>query len=89
MSVKQLEALIPYLFLLGILYVFILRPQQKRQKERNNLMSSLAVGSQVVTIGGLHGTVTAVEGQTVTIAVDGNTKLTFEKSAISRVVPQA
>ncbi|KUO94840.1 preprotein translocase subunit YajC [Ferroacidibacillus organovorans] len=88
MTVKQLEALIPYLFLLGILYVFILRPQQKRQKERNNLMASLAVGNRVVTIGGLHGTVTAIEGQTVTIAVDGNAKLTFEKSAISRVVPQ-
>ena len=66
-----------------IFYFFMVRPQQKKQKDQKTYIESLKKGDQVVTIGGMHGRVFALEGETVVLEVDRGTKLTFEKSAIS------
>lgn len=69
---------------LGVMYFFMIRPQQQKQKDQKNFVSNLKKGDNVVTIGGLHGKIVAVEGTTVVVEVDRGVKLTFEKSAISR-----
>ncbi|MEZ0483712.1 preprotein translocase subunit YajC [Fibrella aquatica] len=69
---------------LAVMYFFMIRPQQKKAKDQKNFVSSMKKGDSVVTIGGLHGKIASVEGTTVTLEVDRGTKLTFEKSAISR-----
>ncbi|MBC8153990.1 MAG: preprotein translocase subunit YajC [Bacteroidetes bacterium] len=75
-------------FLMGgillVMYIFMIRPQQKKQKDQKTFIENIKKGDAVVTIGGLHGKVTAVEGTTVTIDVDRGVKLTFEKTAIAR-----
>ncbi len=68
----------------GVFYFFIIRPQQKKQKDQKNFVDSLKKGDNVVTIGGLHGRVASVEATTVTLEVDRGVKMTFEKSSISR-----
>ena len=68
----------------GVMYFFMIRPQQKKQKDQRNFVDNLKKGDSVVTIGGLHGKIVAVEGTTVTLDVDRGTKLTFEKTSISR-----
>lgn len=67
-----------------VFYFFMIRPQQKKQKDQRNFVDNLKKGDNVVTIGGLHGKIYAVEGNTVILEVDKGLKLTFEKTAISR-----
>ena len=67
-----------------LFYFLIIRPQQKHQKELENFRSSLKVGDSVVTIGGLHGTVSEVASDSVTLEVAKGVKLKFERAAIAR-----
>jgi preprotein translocase subunit YajC len=67
-----------------VFYFFMVRPQQKKLRDQKKFRESLAKGVQVVTIGGLHGRIVAVEDTTVVLEVDKRgTLLTFEKSAIA------
>ncbi|AGA78025.1 MULTISPECIES: preprotein translocase subunit YajC [Echinicola] len=66
-----------------IMYFFMIRPQQKKQKDAKNFIESIKKGDQVVTIGGIHGKVYAIEGETVLIELDKGLKIKVEKSAVS------
>lgn len=66
-----------------IFYFFMVRPQQKKAKDQKSFAESMKKGDNVVTIGGMHGKVSAIEGEVVVLDVDRGTKLTFDKSAIS------
>lgn len=70
--------------LFAIVYFFMIRPQQKKQKEINNFRNALTVGQDVVTIGGIHGTIKHIDEvkQTVSLRVASGVEITFEKSAI-------
>ncbi len=72
--------------IIGVFYFFMIRPQQKKQKEQKELLTNLKKGDQVVTIGGIHARVYTVEEATVTLELDKGVKLTVEKSAISRTI---
>lgn len=66
-----------------IMYFLMIRPQQKRQKEHQKMLESIKKGDKVITTSGMHGTVTDIDGQTYTIQISDNTKVTFEKNAIA------
>lgn len=70
--------------IIGVFYFFMIRPQQKKQKDQKTFIENLKKGDSVVTIGGLHGRVVSVEDTTVTLEVDRGIKMTFEKTAVSR-----
>ncbi|SFE91854.1 preprotein translocase subunit YajC [Thermoflexibacter ruber] len=75
------------LFIVGmvaVFYFFMIRPQQKKQKEQKSFLESLKRGDKIVTIGGMHGTILSIEGNTVLVEADQGVKLKFEKSAISQ-----
>lgn len=67
-----------------VFYFFMIRPQQKKQKDQKSFIENLKKGDNVVTIGGLHGRVLSVEGTIVVLEVDKGVKMTFEKTSISR-----
>lgn len=72
-----------------VFYLFLIRPQQKRQKELTARITALKTGDRVVTSGGIHGTVSNVkDGATLVLKVDDNTKLTMDKSSIATVLPK-
>ena len=79
--------MLPQLLMFGaiilVFYFFMIRPQQKKASDQKKFREELTKGMRVVTIGGLHGTLIAIEGETVVIEVDKGTRLTFDKSAIS------
>lgn len=76
--------------IIGVMYFFMIRPQQQKQKEQKKFIENLKKGDEVVTIGGLHGKVSSFNDNTVTIEVNNNgTKLTFDKSSLSRLASQA
>ncbi|WP_266367571.1 preprotein translocase subunit YajC [Tellurirhabdus rosea] len=81
---QTIMTVVMWVGIIGVFYFFMIRPQQKKQKDQRTFVDNLKKGDNVVTIGGLHGRVYAVEGTTVTLEVDKGLKLTFEKSAISR-----
>lgn len=68
-----------------MMYFLIIRPQRKKQKEAEALQKGMKSGDRVVTIGGVHGTVTNVKDTTVTVRIADNVKVEFEKSAIATV----
>jgi preprotein translocase subunit YajC len=72
-----------------IFYFMIIRPQQKRQKEREKLLNSLKKGDKVITAGGLHGTIIAIEDKTVIVQVADNVKVKVERGSISTVTREA
>ena len=69
-----------------IFYFMIIRPQQKRAKERDKLLSNLEKGDKVITNGGLHGTIAGLEEKTALLNLGDNIKITVERSAITTVV---
>jgi preprotein translocase subunit YajC len=69
-----------------IFYFMIIRPQQKRQKEREKLLSAVEKGDKVVTSGGMYGEVTGVEDKIVWVKVSDNTKIKFDKNAIAAIL---
>lgn len=81
-----LFSMLPFILIIVIFYFFIIRPQNKKQKETEKMIAALKKGDKVVTIGGIHGTVTSTKEQTVVIRVDDNAKIEFSRSAIASVV---
>ena len=69
-----------------IFYFMIIRPQQKRAKEREKLLANIQKGDKVVTNGGLHGVIAGIDEKTVLLQVGDNVKLKFERSAITSVI---
>ena len=69
---------------IAIFYFLIIRPNKKKQQQ--NLLNSLKEGTEVITIGGIKGTIAFVGEDYVEIRVDKGVKLTFRKSAIANVI---
>jgi preprotein translocase subunit YajC len=69
-----------------IFYFMIIRPQQKRAKQRDKLLSNLEKGDKVVTSGGMHGIIAGIEDKTVLLAISDNVKVKVERSAITAVL---
>ncbi len=66
-----------------IFYFFMIRPQQKRQKDQKKFIEQLRKGENVVTVGGIHGKILTIEGDTVILEVEKGGKLKLDKSSIS------
>jgi preprotein translocase subunit YajC len=66
-----------------VFYFFMIRPQQKKAKDHKKFIEDIKRGDQVVTIGGAHGTVAELEGDTFILEVEKGGRIRFNKSAIS------
>ena len=69
-----------------IIYLFMILPNKKKAKKQKEMLDSLKEGTNIVTIGGIKGTIVAVREEEVDVKVDKGIKVTFVKSAISRVL---
>lgn len=81
--------LMPFVLMFAIFYFLLIRPQQKKSRERSAMLNSLKKGDKVTTIGGLHGTIEQISDDTVVLKVNDVTKLTFDRSAINSVSSRA
>jgi preprotein translocase subunit YajC len=70
----------------AIFYFLLIRPQQKQKADRQRMLDGLKRGDRVVTASGLHGTITALNEQTITLRVTDQVKLEFDRAAIGRVI---
>lgn len=81
----SLGSLLMIVLMFVIFYFLLIRPQQKRQKQVREMQSNLEKGNKIITIGGLHGEIDALDESTVIIATGSGTKLTYDRSAIREV----
>ncbi len=79
---------LPIIALIAIFYFLLIRPQQKRAKQQRTMMEALKTGDSVVTIGGIRGTITAVDKDIIIVRVADNVKITFSKSAVAGVLKE-
>lgn len=75
--------------LFAIFYFLLIRPQQKRKREAMRMQSDLGVGDQVVTVGGLHGTIAEMDDQTVILETSEGIFSRYERGAIGRRIEEA
>lgn len=83
---SMLTALFPFIIIFVIFYFLIIMPARKKQKQHQNLITSLQGGERVITSGGVYGTVTRVMEDRIEIKVDKNTTIQVTKQSISAVL---
>ena len=76
------------LLLFGVVYFLMIRPQQKRRREAQTMQSQLGPGDQIVTIGGLHGTIVSIDDDVATLEVAPGVQVKFARPAIARTLPK-
>lgn len=75
----------PLLLMFAIFYFLLIRPQQKRQKQVREMQTNLQKGDKIVTIGGLHGIVDALDEDKIVLKTGDGTRLTYDRQAIRDV----
>lgn len=80
--------MIPLVVMFVIFYFLLIRPQQKRQKEQEERVRNLAKNDEVITSGGLHGTVVGLKEKSVLLRIAENVRVEVERSAVTQVVKQ-
>lgn len=84
-----MEAIIMLILMFAIFYFLLIRPQQKRQKEIREMHANLQKGDRIITIGGLHGTIEALDEETVVLSVGNGQKLTYDRNSVREVVNES
>lgn len=80
---SMVSTLIMFGAIFAIFYFMIIRPQQKKAKDREKMLSALKKGDKVITNGGLHGVIAGLDDKTCLIDVGNNVKMKFERSSVS------
>ena len=82
---SMVSTLVMFGAIFAIFYFMIIRPQQKKAKERESLLSELKKGDKIVTSGGMHGSIAGLDDKTCLIDFGNNIKIKFDRSAIAGV----
>lgn len=85
-AANPLTMFLPLILIFVVFYFFLIRPQKKKEETRKKMIGAVAKNDRIITIGGIHGTVTQVDDASVLAQVDTNTKLRIDKNAIASVV---
>jgi preprotein translocase subunit YajC len=83
-SASPLVTLLPLILMVGLLYMVMIRPQQRKARAQRTLQSAVERGDEVVTIGGIYGEVTEVDDETVVVEIADGVEVRFVRSAIAR-----
>ena len=84
---EVLARMFPMLVILIVfMYLFAIRPQRKQEQEKRSMLDSVKKNDRVVTIGGLHGTVSTIKSETIILTVAENVQLKLNKGAIQRIL---
>ncbi|MDA8333451.1 MAG: preprotein translocase subunit YajC [Peptococcaceae bacterium] len=82
---QQSASIVYIIVLFAILYFLMIRPQQSRQKKHQEMVRKLSVNDEIITIGGIYGTVVKLKEKSVIVRVADNVRMEFTKSAVSQI----
>ena len=77
-----MEGIIMLVIMFAIFYLLLIRPQQKRAKQHKELVENLKSGDQVITAGGLHGKIVAVQDDIITLEIASNVRIKINRPSI-------
>ena len=77
--------LVPLVLIFVIFYFMLIRPQKTKEKEHHKMLNNLSKNDEVVTSGGIHGTIVNVKDKTVVLRIDENVKLEIDKNCIAYI----
>jgi len=77
-----MEGIIMLVIMFAIFYLLLIRPQQKRAKQHKQLVENLKSGDQVVTAGGMHGKIVAVQDDIITLEIASNVRIKINRPSI-------
>ncbi len=80
--------IISLVLLVGIFYFLLIRPQRRRVQQQRDLIQSLVVGDEVITIGGIYGRIIEMDDDSVTLDIAPGTQVRLVKSAVARKLTQ-
>ena len=83
-----LSFLIMPIILIAIMYFLLIRPQMKRQKEHRAMLDTLSVGDEVITNGGIAGTVRSIGDSFISVEIADRVEIRVQKGAIANVLPR-
>jgi preprotein translocase subunit YajC len=83
-----LASFLPLIILFAVFYFLLIRPQSKRAKEHKNMVANLAKGDEVVTNGGILGTITDLDDNYATLKIADNVEIKVQRPSISTLVPK-
>ncbi len=86
MTVEALGPFVPLILLFVVFYFLLIRPQQKQQKARKEMLSNLKKGDRVVTIGGIYGVIKELDDTVMSLRVADNMNLKLARAAVDRVI---
>lgn len=87
-SSQLVSTLLMFGAMIAVMYLFIIRPQSKRQKEMQKMLENIKQGDKVVLSSGIHGSITQVEDKTFWVQIADNVKVKVEKSSVTTVTPK-
>jgi len=85
-AVNPMGMLIPYALIFAVFYFLVIKPQKDKQKEHQAMLSDIKKNDEIVTSGGIHGTVVNTKEATLVVRIDDNVKIEIDRSAVIRVV---
>ncbi len=85
---SSMTSIIFLVLIFGVFWLFMIRPQMKKQKEQQKFKEAIGKGDKVVTIGGIHGKILEVQESTFIIEVEGGNRLKIDKTAVSMEATQ-
>ena len=85
-TVNPLLQFFPFILIFLIFYFLVIKPEKTKQNQRKEMINNVKKNDEVVTSGGIHGTVVNVKDTTVVVRVDDNVKIEFDREAIATVV---
>ncbi len=80
--------LIPLIVLFAIMYLFLIRPQQRRRQAQLDLLKQVEEGDEIITVGGLYGTVRGVDGDELRLEIAPGTNVRLDRRAVAALVPE-
>lgn len=84
-----MSTMIMFALIFLIFYFMIIRPNQKKQKERRNMLEALKKGDKIIISGGIHGTIVGIEEKIVLVQIADNTKVKVDRGSVSGVTKEA
>jgi preprotein translocase subunit YajC len=84
-AVNPLASFLPLILIFVVFYFLLIQPQQKQKKQHQEMVKNLGKNDEVVTSGGIHGTILNVKETTVVLRIDDNAKMEVEKYSIAAV----
>ncbi|MFA6357148.1 MAG: preprotein translocase subunit YajC [Candidatus Omnitrophota bacterium] len=84
-AASPLVQLFPLALIFIIFYFLLIRPQKQKEKEHQKMLAGIARNDEIVTLGGIHGTVVTLKEKTLILRIDENVKMEIEKNSVAYI----